>query len=193
MLAFRLCRLYSRRLTPIGLIWIHKENNIEDLEAQKYQEEEQKFQGSLVQQVRWNSATDSVLKVSSERSLTEQQKIDYRKVQVDDPDLLTYTDLVQKYHPQTLLEKYQSMVKRAKIKYERETNSEVGYQCKIKFYTQERVLEAIGRHPTDTMLATLYACQRMLRFIFPKIHIWIELINFIDAIPNMQVIQSLIE
>ena len=114
-------------------------------------------------------------------------KIDLWKVTVDDPNLLDYPELVTKYTPKTLLEKYESTVKRGKLKIVRTLSENWEHVWTIKFHTEEKSLEAKETHATNSMYATHFACQKMLRQLFPHQWIWVNLVNYIDSLPVIEV------
>ena len=119
-------------------------------------------------------------------NLTE--SIDYSKIEIEDPNLLNYSPLLTSYNPMSLLQKYSKTIRRSNIKYERTNSETTGHQCKVRFYSKHRIIEAVGVHSTNALNATFYACQRMLKILNPNIFSWSELVSVIDKMPEARVI-----
>lgn len=103
------------------------------------------------------------------------------KVQVTDSNLINYPDLIQKYTPLSLLEKYQNCIKKGKLKIFRENDKNGSSVCHAKFHTAEKSYATKGEHPTSNLVATYQACQEMLSQLFPKITGYVDLMKFIDT------------
>ena len=62
------------------------------------------------------------------------EPIDYSKIEIEDPNLLNYSQLLISYNPMTLLQKYSKAIRRSSIKYVRENSESTGHQCEVRFY-----------------------------------------------------------
>ena len=141
--------------------------------------------------MKWNKATEKVLSqtqinLSEEPSLPKSKTVDINSIEVGDPNLLNYPDLLSKYNPKSLLERYEKTQQRGKFKLIR-TIDEKQHICKAKFHTRERSLTTEGTHPHQSMKATYEACQKLLQLLFPKTNLWVDLVNHIDSLKLYEV------
>lgn len=112
--------------------------------------------------------------------------IDPKLVEVDDPNLYSYKGLLTKFTPKSLLEKYETTIKKAKVKIIRSLTEKGEHKCTVKFHTQERSLESIAIHPKETMRATYEACQKMIKLLFPKIGYWLQVVHHVDSLQPLE-------
>jgi hypothetical protein len=149
----------------------------------------------LTQKTKWHEQRQKVLSEinniesiqSSVPAVTNPTEIVPMDIQVTDPNLINYPDLLQKYTPLKLLDKYQKCIKKGKLKIQRENAKDGLSICHVKFHTVTKSFATKGEHSSSNMIATYQACQAMLSQLFPKITVYINLMKHIDVMNIIEV------
>lgn len=116
-------------------------------------------------------------------TIGDTDEVDLMNVLVDDPKLLEYKDLVTKYTPKSILERYAQTAKRHRLRILPEIGSNGEHICKASFFTPESGIPASGTDPQSIYMATERACQKLCTLVFPKHPIWVDLVNYVNGLP----------
>ena len=143
----------------------------------------------MVTQTKWISASDQVMVTEDDVAPLQpisQLNINFKQVEVGDLNLINYKEILKKFTPRTILEKYEKCTRRSKFKLA-QTTENLEHVCRTKFHTKERSLATIGKDQESGLKAVFSACQQLLTQIFPRIPIWVDLVKHVDAMEIIDV------